>query len=67
MNDPTSQPLPVRKCIECDGQYIDCVEDYKIEEEIIPNLLLRKCSKCGHTILPWQSVEVVDKILTRGK
>ena len=67
MSNPASQPHPLIKCIECDGQYVDCVEDYKLGEEIIPNLLLRKCNKCGHDILPWQSVEVVDKILTRGK
>lgn len=47
----------------CRGAYRNVRELYRIGPKRIPNLLLRKCNKCGHTILPWSSVIKVDKAL----
>ena len=46
---------------KCKGRYRNVREVYKIVGQRIPNLLLHKCDKCGHTTLPWESVLRVDK------
>ena len=51
--------------VPCRGQYRNVKELYKIGSKRIPNLLLHKCDKCGHTTLPWSSVLKVDKVLTK--
>jgi len=56
------------KCVDChNGKYVDVVDDYHIGGETIKDLYLRRCYICGHTILPWISVEKVDKILEKSK
>ena len=53
---------PKGKCTDCyKGTYIDIVEDYHIAGIIIKDLNLHRCYRCGHTTLPWTSVEIVDK------
>lgn len=59
-------PPPQGLCVECwKGTYEDIVEDYHIGWETIKDLELHRCPKCGHTTLPWQSVERVDEILVK--
>jgi hypothetical protein len=51
-------------CVECrKGKYVDVVEDYLIGGTTIKDLDLRRCYRCKHTVLPWQSAERVDKVL----
>ena len=51
-------------CVECRiGDYVDIVEDYHIGGTTIKDLDLHRCSTCGHTTLPWNSVQKVDKVL----
>ena len=53
---------PKGKCADCyKGTYEDIVEDYHIGGIIIKHLNLHRCYRCGHTTLPWASVERVDK------
>ena len=52
---------------KCKGRYRKVREDYKIAGKRIPNLLLHKCDKCGHTTLPWESVLRVDKATTKER
>jgi len=55
---------PKGLCAECwKGTYEAIVEDYHIGGETIKDLDLERCPRCRHTILPWQSVERVDKVL----
>jgi uncharacterized CHY-type Zn-finger protein len=55
-------------CVECRiGDYVDIVEDYHIGGTTIKDLDLHRCYKCGHTTLPWTSVERVDKALEAAK
>ena len=59
---------PAELCIECwNGKYVDVVEDYHIGGTTIKDLDLHRCYRCGHTTLPWQSVEKVDKVLEAAK
>jgi hypothetical protein len=51
----------------CKGRYRKVREVYKIAGKRIPNLLLHKCDKCGHTTLPWESVLRVDKSTTKER
>lgn len=51
----------------CKGKYRKVREVYKIAGKRIPNLLLHKCDKCGHTTLPWESVLRVDKATTKER
>jgi uncharacterized OB-fold protein len=51
----------------CKGRYQKVREVYKIAGKRIPNLLLHKCDKCGHTTLPWESVLRVDKATTKER
>jgi uncharacterized OB-fold protein len=51
----------------CKGRYRKVREIYKIAGKQIPNLLLHKCDKCGHTTLPWESVLRVDKATTKER
>jgi len=52
---------------KCKGRYQKVREVYKIAGKRIPNLLLHKCDKCGHTTLPWESVLRVDKATTKER
>lgn len=53
---------PEGLCVECyKGKYVDVVEDYHIAGITIKDLDLHRCHRCGHTTLPWTSVERVDK------
>jgi hypothetical protein len=55
---------PEGLCVECwKGKYLDVVEDYHIGGTTIKDLDLRRCYKCKHTVLPWQSADRVDKVL----
>jgi hypothetical protein len=55
-------------CVECRiGDYVDIVEDYHIGGTTIKDLDLHRCYRCGHTTLPWTSVERVDKVLEENK
>jgi len=55
---------PAEKCVECwKGKYVAIVEDYHIGGKTIKDLDLHRCYKCGHTVLPWQSSDRVDKVL----
>ncbi len=55
-------------CVECyKGKYVDVIEDYHIGGTTIKDLDLHRCYRCGHTTLPWQSVEKVDKVLEVAK
>jgi DNA-directed RNA polymerase subunit RPC12/RpoP len=57
---------PKGLCAGCwKGTYEAIVEDYHIAGETIKDLDLHRCPKCGHTTLPWQSVERVDEILVK--
>jgi len=48
-------------CAGCnDGTYVDTKKDYHVGAKVIENLDVRKCDKCGHTILPWESVIKFD-------
>lgn len=59
---------PKGLCAGCwRGTYEDIVEDYHIGGTTIKGLDLHRCPKCGHTTLPWQSVEKVDKVLEAAK
>ena len=59
---------PKGLCAGCwKGTYEDIVEDYHIGGETIKDLDLNRCPKCGHTTLPWTSVEKVDKVLEEAK
>lgn len=49
------------------GTYKNIVEDYHIGGAIIKDLKLQRCPKCGHTTLPWPSVERVDKEIQTQK
>jgi hypothetical protein len=61
-------PPPKGLCVKCwKGTYEDIVEDYHIGGTTIKDLDLHRCSKCGHTTLPWQSVERVDEVLEKHK
>lgn len=51
----------------CKGAYRNVREVYKIAGKRIPNLLLNKCDKCGHTLLPWESIMRVDKATTKER
>jgi uncharacterized OB-fold protein len=52
---------------KCKGKYRKVREVYKIVGQRIPNLLLHKCDKCGHTVLPWESVLRVDKATAKHR
>jgi uncharacterized OB-fold protein len=52
---------------KCKGKYRKVREVYKVAGERIPNLLLHKCDKCGHTTLPWSSVLIVDKATAKHR
>jgi len=52
---------------KCKGKYRKVREVYKVAGERIPNLLLHKCDKCGHTTLPWESVLRVDKATAKHR
>lgn len=55
-------------CVDCrKGKYVDVVEDYHIAGTTIKNLDLHRCCMCGHTTLPWASVEKVDEALKQPK
>jgi DNA-directed RNA polymerase subunit RPC12/RpoP len=59
---------PKGLCAECwKGTYVAIVEDYHIGGETIKDLDLKRCPRCRHTILPWQSVERVDKVLEEAR
>jgi DNA-directed RNA polymerase subunit RPC12/RpoP len=59
---------PKGLCAGCwKGTYEDIVEDYHIGGETIKDLDLNRCPKCGHTTLPWTSVERVDKVLEEAR
>ena len=59
---------PKGLCAGCwRGTYEDIVEDYHIGGTTIKDLDLHRCYRCGHTTLPWQSVERVDKVLEAAK
>ena len=51
----------------CKGKYQNVRRVYKIAGKRIPNLLLCKCDKCGHTTLPWESVLRVDKATAKHR
>ena len=72
MSSPKSLNRCVRYFLEdnvrpCKGTYQTVREVYKIAGKRIPNLLLRKCDKCGHTTLPWASVLRVDKATAKSR
>ena len=55
-------------CAGCnDGTYVNTTRNYHVADKILEGLHLRCCDKCGHTILPAESVEKVDKILEESK
>ena len=57
---------PANLCAGCwRGTYADIIQDYQIGDIIIKDLELRKCSECGHVILPSSSVEKVDEVMIR--
>ena len=57
---------PANLCAGCwRGAYSDIIQDYQIGDIIIKDLELRKCSECGHVILPAPSVEKVDEVMTK--
>ena len=57
---------PANLCAGCwRGTYTDIIQDYQIGDIIIKDLELRKCSECGHVILPSSSVEKVDEVMTK--
>ena len=59
---------PADLCVECrKGKYVDVVEDYHIGGTTIKELDLHRCYRCGHTTLPWASVERVDKEIQTQK
>ena len=59
---------PEGLCVECrKGKYVDVIEDYHIGGTTIKDLDLRRCYRCKHTVLPWQSVERVDRVLEAAK
>lgn len=53
-------------CANCQvGSYKDIIQDYRLGEATIKDLPLRKCEKCGHIVLPPNSVAQVDLLLER--
>jgi len=51
-------------CAGCNnGTYVNTSKDYHVGARILENLAIRKCDKCGHTILPSESVARVDEVL----
>ena len=51
-------------CAGCNnGTYVNTNRDYHVGAKILENLAIRKCDKCGHTVLPSESVAKVDEVL----
>jgi len=67
MNPEISQPAPADLCAQChEGTYQSMTKDYTVElrdgdQCTIANLAQRKCNQCGHVVLPWPSVQRVDR------
>jgi len=67
MNPEISQPAPADLCAQCHkGTYQNMTKDYTVElrdgdQCTIANLAQRKCDQCGHIVLPWSSVQRVDR------
>jgi YgiT-type zinc finger domain-containing protein len=67
MNPEISQPAPADLCAQChEGTYQSMTKDYTVElrdgdQCTIANLAQRKCNQCGHIVLPWPSVQRVDR------
>lgn len=67
MNPEISQPVPADLCAQChEGTYQSMTKDYTVElrdgdQCTIANLAQRKCNQCGHVVLPWPSVQRVDR------
>jgi YgiT-type zinc finger domain-containing protein len=67
MNPEISQPAPADLCAQChEGTYQSMTKDYTVElrdgdQCTIANLAQRKCNQCGHLVLPWPSVQRVDR------
>lgn len=51
-------------CVGCNkGIYLNITEDYNLASKVIKNLPIRRCNKCGHTLIPGESVARVDEVL----
>ena len=51
-------------CAGCnDGTYVNTSKDYHVGAKILEGLTIGKCDKCGHTILPSESIARVDEVL----
>jgi len=67
MNPEISQPAPADLCAQChEGTYQSMTKDYTVElrdgdQCTIANLAQRKCNQGGHVVLPWPSVQRVDR------
>ena len=67
MKTDHSVPPSADLCAQChDGTYQNMTKDYTVElrdgdQCTIANLAQRKCNQCGHVVLPWPSVQRVDR------
>ena len=66
MNKSKSSIPSADECFDCMvGTYQSVRENYFVGKSEIKDLELRRCNECGHTILPWTSVQEVDKVLAK--
>jgi YgiT-type zinc finger domain-containing protein len=62
-----SVPPSADLCAQChEGTYQNMTKDYTVElrdgdQCTIANLAQRKCNQCGHVVLPWPSVQRLDR------
>jgi len=67
MKTDHSVPPSADLCAQChEGTYQNMTKDYTVElrdgdQCTIANLAQRKCNQCGHVVLPWPSVQRVDR------
>ena len=67
MKTDHSVPPSADLCTQChEGTYQNMTKDYTVElrdgdQCSIANLAQRKCNQCGHVVLPWPSVQRVDR------
>jgi YgiT-type zinc finger domain-containing protein len=67
MKTDHSVPPSADLCTQChEGTYQNMTKDYTVElrdgdQCTIANLAQRKCNQCGHVVLPWPSVQRVDR------